>query len=214
MQRLAAIAILFCSSCSKNVSEDRPPDSPAQVAAPAARDTPPAASADTIALLAKLGPGKGYKRDDMTVEITKRDDHWVTAGGEVVDEENVIDGGAIRWSPDRTWALVVVYEGCGDLCHEGAWLVGPNVDRMLEGDHPSVVAWNPKAPEVAIAFRSADMDGKETVSVGVFKLDTNSEARTIEGFGSPSYTADGKLEVLDAKRVKHALGSDGKLQEN
>ncbi len=226
VRQLALSAALVIASLGCKKQEDRPAaesappaaSQPGDEPAPPVTDPQPAPadppSPDKIALLAKLSPGKGYRRSDMQVEIHRQGDRWVTATGDAVDEEDVIDASAIQWSPDRKWAVVVVSGGCGDLCHEGAWLVGPGVDRMLEGDHPKVVAWNPKAPEVAIEFVDVDFDetpGKETHSVAVYPLDAASEGRRHAGFAAPSYSNEGVLEIEDEKGRKHSVGPDGKV---
>ncbi|MBL8946009.1 MAG: hypothetical protein JNK45_22785 [Myxococcales bacterium] len=169
---------------------------------------PVAAQPDLLGALAKLEKGHGLKRDDRKTRVEQRGEAWVTAAGATLAAGEVIDGGAIHWSPDRAWAIVFIDEGCGDACHVGAWLVGAGVDRIIDAvDHPVGVAWNPTRPEVAIEF---EYDEAKT-STSVLALAGASETITFERAGAPVYSPEGVL-TLTKDGKSHIVGPDGKLQ--
>ncbi len=214
------LSLILCTSLAM-VGCNKPPNPPLSGSAaslPAAGsatqtvETMEAEPDSTLTQLTTLTKGKGLQRDDMTVKLENRDGKWVTATGQIVPEENVIDGGAISWSPDKKWAVVFVNEGCGDMCHMGAWLVGASGVRELDGDQPNV-AWNPKRPEVAIEFENGDSFKTEVIDLNNLGEGEESIGTVFATYHEPSYTADGVLTLKNKKGVVHTVGADGKLKK-
>jgi hypothetical protein len=144
--------------------------------------------------------------------VMRGDDGWMTSTGENVPDELVI---SLVWvAPDRTRAVVVIDQGCGDSCHLAAMLVTAAGMVRLAGDHPSDVAWRPDGREVAVTFEEAGRSKVATFALPLAPgkdLDGVAPTMTFERFSAPAYRADGTLEMRKQKKV-FARAADGSVK--